>query len=103
MRQKLLAGGLLIGATLLGACGGGYYSSGYYVRTAPPAPRYYGAVGVAPGPGYVWTNGYWNYGSNRWNWVDGRWLRPPRGRSTWVSPEWRHDGRGYRFRRGYWR
>jgi hypothetical protein len=103
MKEKLLVGSLLLGATVLGACGGGYYSNGYYVRTAPPAPRYYGAIGVAPGPGYVWTNGYWDYRGGRWDWRDGRWMRPPRGRTMWVAPEWRHDGRGYRLRRGHWR
>jgi hypothetical protein len=103
MKQKLLVGAVLLGGAILGACGGGYYNSGYYVRSAPPAPRYYGAIGRAPAPGYVWTNGYWAYGGNSWRWNDGRWMRPPRGRSQWVAPEWRHDGRGYRMRRGYWR
>ena len=59
MRQKLLGGALLAASAILGACGGGY-GGGYYVRYAPPAPRYYGAMGVAPGPGYLWTNGYWD-------------------------------------------
>jgi hypothetical protein len=51
----------------------------------------------------VWMNGYWDYRGKNWRWSDGRWARAPRGRSQWVAPEWRHDGRGYRMRRGYWR
>jgi hypothetical protein len=103
MKQKLLAGAFVLAGAILGACGGGYYGGSMYVRTAPPAPRYYGPIGSAPGLGFVWTNGYWDWRGNNWAWVDGRWLRPPHRRSVWVNPEWRHDGRGYRFRRGYWR
>ena len=36
MKQKLLAGAVLLGGLIASACGGGYYQSGYYVRTAPP-------------------------------------------------------------------
>jgi hypothetical protein len=103
MRQKLLAGAFVLGSTILGACGGGYYGGGMYVRSAPPPPRYYGPMGRAPGVGFVWTDGYWDWRGNNWYWTDGRWMRPPHRRSVWVAPEWRHDGRGYRLRRGYWR
>jgi len=103
MKQKLLGGVLVVAGTIFGAACAGGYGGGYYVRSGPPAPRYYGAVGRAPGPGFVWTNGYWDWRGNNWYWTDGRWLRPPRGRSQWVAPEWRRDGRGYRMRRGYWR
>jgi WXXGXW repeat (2 copies) len=99
MRSKLLAGALLTGAAILAGCGGG----GYYASYGPPAPRSYVAVGVAPGPGYVWTNGYWDWRGRNWSWVEGRWMRPPRSRAVWVAPEWRHEGRGYRFHRGHWR
>jgi hypothetical protein len=100
MKQKLLIGAFVIFGTILSGCavGGG----GYYVRTGPPAPRY-GVVGVAPGRGYIWTDGYWDWRGNNWRWSQGRWVRPPRGRSSWVRPEWRQEGRGWRFHRGYWR
>jgi hypothetical protein len=103
MRQKLLAGAFVAASAILGACGGGYYGGSMYVRGGPPAPRYYGPIGRAPGAGFVWTNGYWDWRGNNWGWVDGRWMRPPRGRTVWVGPEWRHESRGYRMRRGYWR
>jgi len=102
MKYKLLAGSALFFGTVLAGCGGGY-GSGYYVGYGPPAPRYYGAVGVAPGPGYVWTDGYWDWRNRNWSWVDGRWMRPPRAGAVWVRPEWRREGRGYRFHRGHWR
>jgi hypothetical protein len=96
---SILFGGLSLIA--LTGCAGGY-SSGYYAYVPPPAPRY-GVLGYAPAPGYVWTDGYYVYGRGRYNWVPGRWARPPRGHSEWVPGRWNHDGRGYRFHRGYWR
>ena len=100
MRQKLLAGAFVVSAAILSGCAGGGV---YYASYAPPAPRYYAPVGVAPGPGFVWTNGYWDWRGRNWAWVEGRWMRPPHARAVWVAPEWRHEGRGYRFHRGYWR
>src|SRR5947208_12759393 len=74
MKQKILGGTLVLFGTIMAACGG--YSGGYYVRTGPPAPRYE-VVGVGR-PGYVWTNGYWDWRGNNWSWAGGRWVRPPR-------------------------
>jgi len=90
---------LLFGLSLaaLGACGGGYY-----VRVAPPPPRY-AVVGVAPGPGFVWTEGFWDRRGGNWFWVQGRWARPPRARAVWVPGRWVDRGGRYRFERGHWR
>ena len=101
MKQKLLGGAFVLASTILAACGG--YGGTYYVRSGPPAPRYYGPVGTAPGIGFVWTDGYWDWRGSNWYWVEGRWMRPPHGHAVWVAPQWRHDGHGYRFHRGYWR
>ena len=98
MKSILLSGAFVALSTILTGCAGG----GMYVRSGPPAPRY-GVVGYAPGPGYMWTDGYWDWRGSNWYWVNGRWMRPPRGRAVWVRPEWRHEGRAWRFHRGYWR
>jgi len=100
MKQKLLAGAVLLAGTLFAACGAGY--GAYYAQYAPPAPRY-AVVGVAPGPGYVWTPGWWDWRGHDWRWREGAWMRRPHSRAVYVAPEWRREGRGYRFHRGYWR
>lgn len=98
MRRKLtLPLFMTVGLLTLGACGGGVY-----VRVAPPPPRY-GVVGVAPGPGFVWTDGYWDWRGGNWFWVGGNWVRPPRPGAVWVTPHWVHYGGRYRFVRGHWR
>ena len=101
MKRKLLGAAAVLFATVLSACGGYGYGGGY-AYGAPPPPRY-GVMGYAPGPGYVWTDGYWDRGGRGWAWVGGRWMRPPHGRREWVRSEWRHEGRDWRFHRGYWR
>jgi len=98
MRTKLLlAAGLTAAGMLAGCSGGAYYVS------APPPPRY-GYVGVAPGPGFIWTEGFYDLRGSNWVWVTGRWQRPPARGRVWVAPEWRREGGGhYRYHRGYWR
>jgi len=99
MKKLVLFGTLLFG-TLLTACAPGGYAA---VRFGPPPPPRYGVRGFAPGPGYVWTDGYWDWRGNRWTWIDGRWLRPPRARAVWVPGSWVESNRRWHFRRGYWR
>jgi hypothetical protein len=60
-------------------------------------------MGFAPGPGYVWTDGYWDWRGGNWVWINGRWLRPPHRRAVWVPGTWVEDHHRWSFRRGYWR
>ncbi len=99
MKQKLLGVAFVLMGTVLAGCAGG--GGGFYVQSAPPPPRY-GVVGVAPGPGFVWTNGYWARRGGGWSWVPGRWVRPPRAHIRWVDPRWEREGSGWRFHRGHW-
>jgi hypothetical protein len=71
------------------------------VQTAPPAPRVVERV-PAPGEGYVYTNGYWDYADSGWTWVDGRWVRPPSTDVTWVGPEYVRVGDGWEYAPGHW-
>ena len=67
MKRLLLTGTVFLGTILTGCAGGGYYAS---ARIGPPPPPRYGVMGYAPGPGYVWTDGYWDFGpgcQRKWN------------------------------------
>ena len=100
-RKWMLVGVVVLAEAVFSACAG---SGGYVaVRSAPPPPRAHGIVGVAPGPGYVWVDGFWDWRGGNWYWSQGYWGRPPRARAVWVAPRWERYGRGYRFHRGYWR
>jgi hypothetical protein len=104
MLKKIVSAAMLVAAMMsAGACAGPRYSAGFGVRYGPPPPPRYGIVGYAPGPGYVWTDGYWNRGPRGWNWAAGSWRRPPRPRAMWVPGRWEQWHGDYRFRQGYWR
>lgn len=98
MRNRFLAGMLLAAGAVLAGCAHG----GAFVTYGPPPPRY-GVIGVAPGPGYIWTDGFWDLRGGHWFWVQGRWMRPPRRGAAYVRPEWHREGNRWNFRHGYWR
>jgi WXXGXW repeat (2 copies) len=70
------------------------------VAIAPPPPRveYYG---TAPGPGYFWEGGYWNWTGYRHVWVAGHW-QAPRAGFVWVPRRWVHERDGWHLRDGRW-
>ena len=76
-------------------------ASGTVVYQAPPAPRYVGAQGYAPGAGYTWIDGYWHWDGYQWVWVDGQWSAPRPGYS-WRQPTWVRSGRGWVYGGGGW-
>jgi hypothetical protein len=65
---------------------------------APPPPRVVRVRPVAPGPDYVWVDGYWYPVNGRYVWHEGYWSRPAYPAARWVGP--RHDGE--RYYNGYW-
>jgi len=95
-RTGLLA--LMLAGISLSACGG--YAA---YATVPPPPLRVERYGAAPGPGYIWVNGYWGYRGNSYVWVPGSWGRPPRGRREWEEGRWERRGGRYYFTRGHWR
>ena len=100
MKRTLLLAAMIAFGTLVPACSA---RRAVVVVAAPPPPRF-AAIGVAPGPGFIWTAGYWDLRGGSWFWVEGRWLRPPRPRAAWVPAHWVEAGRGHwRFERGRWR
>ncbi len=74
-----------------------------YIKTAPPPPQSTVVIGTRPGPGYVWTGGYWTWRGGRYVWFAGRWVKPPRVGVVWVAPHYVLRPGGYVFVAGVWR
>jgi YXWGXW repeat-containing protein len=73
-----------------------------YVRVAPPA-RVVEVRPAAPGPRYIWVEGFHRWDGHAYAWVPGRWALPPKGRAAWVPGHWAHGSRGWFFVEGHWR
>ncbi|HYC12645.1 MAG TPA: hypothetical protein VEC75_00250, partial [Stellaceae bacterium] len=71
------------------------------VAIAPPAIPVYVQPPI-PGPGYVWTPGYWAYGPYGYYWVPGTWLLPPAIGLLWTPGYWDWGGSAYAWHAGYW-
>jgi hypothetical protein len=97
----LLAAAVLGGCAVVPAHDYGYDPApAVTVYAAPPVPliEY---RGLPPAFGYVWLDGYWNWGGGRYDWVPGRWVSPPPGR-IWVPRVWRRDGERWHAHGGHW-
>jgi hypothetical protein len=44
--------------------------------STPPPALLDEAVPLQPGPGYVWSPGYWSLGTGRYDWTGGSWMLP---------------------------
>ena len=76
IRSLLLLAALAAG----GAVGCSRHYRAHIPPPPPPPPYAYRERGVAPGPGYVWVDGYWVFRGNHWHWVSGHWVRTPHSR-----------------------
>ncbi len=74
---------------------------GISVRIAPPALPVY-AQPICPGPGYLWTPGYWAWNEDGgYYWVPGTWVVAPVG-MLWTPGYWGFAGGFYGWHPGYW-
>ncbi len=71
------------------------------VGFAPPALPIYTQPNC-PGPGYLWTPGYWAYGPDGYYWVPGVWVEPPAVGVLWTPAYWGWESGLYVFHAGYW-
>ena len=74
---------------------------GIAVGTTPPPPPPAAVVTPvvpAPGPGYVWVPGHYDWAGGQWVWVEGACALPPRPHAVWVAP-----AVDIRLHRGHWR
>ena len=74
---------------------------GVSVRIGPPALPVY-AQPICPGPGYLWTPGYWAWNDDGgYYWVPGTWVVAPVG-LLWTPGYWGWGGGFYLWHAGYW-
>jgi hypothetical protein len=100
LRSLLLAGAVLTPLLTLPvaqAHAGVFISVGF----APPVLPVY-VQPALPGPGYIWTPGYWAYGDAGYYWVPGVWVMPPRVGVLWTPGYWGWGGGLYAWHPGYW-
>ena len=77
---------------------------GVVIGTPPPPLRYEGR-GYAPGPGFVWQEGYWMPdpdGDGHYRWIRGGWVRPPYEGAYFVHPHYDRFEDGWHMQPGYW-
>jgi hypothetical protein len=74
---------------------------GISVRIGPPPLPVY-AQPICPGPGYLWTPGYWAWNDDDgYYWVPGTWVVGPVG-MLWTPGYWGWGGGFYLWHAGYW-
>jgi len=100
-RTSSLFGLALIALTLLCAPIASFAGVLVSVAIAPPALPVY-TQPVAPGAGYLWTPGYWAYGSGGYFWVPGTWVIAPFTGALWTPGYWGWANDAYVWRAGYW-
>ncbi len=67
----------------------------------PPLPVY--SQPLCPGPGYMWTPGYWAYGDDDgYYWVPGTWVMAPFIGGLWTPGYWGWGDGFYHWHPGYW-
>lgn len=66
----------------------------------PPLPQY--DQPIAPGDGYIWTPGYWAFGSGGYFWVPGTWVLAPYDDALWTPGYWGYAQTSYFWNAGYW-
>jgi hypothetical protein len=67
----------------------------------PPLPVY--EQPLIPGPGYIWTPGYWAWGPDGgYYWVPGTWVLAPFVGALWTPGYWGWSEGVYLWHAGYW-
>lgn len=101
--RGLVLGILMLTASMLSLSTASSAESGIgiSVRIGPPALPVY-AQPICPGPGYVWTPGYWAWNdAGGYYWVPGTWVIAPVG-MLWTPGYWGFAGGLYGWHPGYW-
>src|ERR1700674_1096371 len=77
-------------------------SIGISIRIAPPELPVYVQPEI-PGPGYLWSPGYWAWGDDDYYWVPGTWVEAPSPGLLWTPGYWGYSDEGiYVWNGGDW-
>jgi hypothetical protein len=104
MRAPYLLLPLLVGFAVVAAPAtpSAQVSIGISIRIAPPVLPVYVQPEI-PGPGYIWSPGYWAWGDDDYYWVPGTWVEAPEPGLLWTPGYWDCGDDGvYFFHTGYW-
>jgi hypothetical protein len=74
---------------------------GVSITLAPPVLPVYAQPEI-PGPGYLWTPGYWGYADGDYYWVPGTWVLAPQPGYLWTPGYWGWGDGAYLWHGGYW-
>ena len=103
MRTTSLIGALLLSLLIAGTADKAH--AGLYVSiTVAPPPLVVYAQPPLPGPGYIWTPGYWSWDddSGDYYWVPGAWVLAPEPGLLWTPGYWGWRDGIYAWNDGYW-
>src|SRR5580698_4590376 len=101
IRSAVLSAMLAVGGSADTAPAADAFGFGFYVHFGPPPILVYSQP-ICPGPGYLFTPGYWAYGDAGYYWVPGTWVQPPTIGFLWTPGYWGFGIGGYFWHPGYW-
>ncbi len=78
---------LILGVLVVPSPASAQIAVGVSIHVGPPALPVY-AQPICPAPGYIWTPGYWAYGTEGYYWVPGTWVMAPTPGYLWTPGYW---------------
>jgi len=72
------------------------------IASPPPTETTVEQKPAAPGFGYIWVAGYWDYLDGHYVWRSGRWMEGKR-EFEYVRARYEFDGKGWVFHRPHWK
>src|ERR1035441_7897849 len=84
------------------AANAGEFPTGISPRVGPPPMPVY-TQPLCPGPGLMWTPGYWAFDPDEgYYWVPGTWVEIPAPGMYWTPGYWGWGGSEFVWHTGYW-
>jgi hypothetical protein len=102
MLKKMIVG-LALASCLAASAAPGAAQVGVSVRFGAPPPPRVERIPVAPGRGYFWRPGHWNWDGGTYVWIGGSYIARPYRGAVWVPGHFRQGPRGYHWVEGHWR